>query len=122
MTTYLIFKDFVTFTSFSYTTNAAGQRVRSATGTDNTIKCAFLYQNTITKTTPELLLQDFIEFIISDDIEPNKDMVVTNLKDRYGHVIEAGPLKITSIKKYIGYTGKLHHYRLTCLNLRDSDC
>jgi hypothetical protein len=105
MTTYLVFKNFVTFTEYTYT-----------------VPCAFLVNNTITQTTPELMLQDFMEFIIGDGFVPNKDMIISNLVDRRGRVIFEGPWKITSLKKYVGFQGYVHHYRIAAVNLRDSDC
>ena len=34
---------------------------------------------------------------------------ISNVKDRYGNVIEVGPLEIISIRKQMGFGGRLHH-------------
>ena len=34
---------------------------------------------------------------------------ISNVKDRYGNVIETGPLEIISIRKQMGFSGRLHH-------------
>jgi hypothetical protein len=34
---------------------------------------------------------------------------ISNVKDRYGNVIETGPLEIISIRKQMGFGGRLHH-------------
>jgi hypothetical protein len=36
-----------------------------------------------------------------------------NIRDKYDNVIEAGPLEITSIMKWTGHSGSIHHLHVT---------
>lgn len=113
MTTYLVMKHKCTFNTYTETSNAAGQKVYSATpSVTKTVRCQFLYLATDNKTTPVEENEDIIEILVGDDIAPTYKQQIVNIKNKYGTIIEAGPLEIIGIKKYAGYGGKLHHYRL----------
>lgn len=113
MTTYLILKHKATFNTYTKTTNAAGQKVSGSTPSSTAVvPCTFLYLATDEKITPVVEKEDIIEIIIGDSHTPTYDQQIANIKDRFGNIIEAGPLEIIGIKKYAGYQGKLHHYRL----------
>lgn len=111
MTTFLALKHKATFRTPTYTTSAAGQK-KIASYTDTSVPCTFLYLATDEKTIPVQELEDIIEIIIGDSFTPSYSMEITNIKDRFGNIIEPGSLQIIGIKKYAGFAGKLHHYRL----------
>jgi hypothetical protein len=41
----------------------------------------------------------------------NYENRVSNVKDRYGNIILAGPLEVFSIQPKFGFAGRLHHYQ-----------
>ena len=91
--------------------NDAGQWVTTY-NTVVTRPCTFLYLATDEKAAPMQIKEDIIEVILDHEIEITYDDIIKNIKDRWGSVIEAGPLEIIGIKKYTGFQGKLHHYRI----------
>ena len=36
-----------------------------------------------------------------------------NIKDRFGNIIEEGPLEVTSVVHIMGFSGKLHHLEVS---------
>lgn len=141
MTTYIRFNNFCTFqrperdsiqqgmnTITPYTQNEAGQMVPnpayvSAGGTSveevKKVPCVFLYLATDEVTSPSQEWEDIIEVVIGDTLEPSYHDKITNISDRYGKIIEAGPLEIIGIKRYVGFQGQLHHYRLRTRRMKD---
>lgn len=41
------------------------------------------------------------------------DYQVNNIIDRYGNVLETGPMEIIAIQKKMGFSGRLHHIFVT---------
>lgn len=140
MTTYLRLTNFCTFkrretdsitsglnTYTPFTTNEAGQVVPNpayvAAGGSNfetvKVKCQFLYLAMEEVVTPAQEHEDIIELVIGDEIIPLYTDQVINISDRYGNIIEAGPLEIIGIKKYAGFDGKLHHHRLRTRKMKE---
>jgi hypothetical protein len=59
---------------------------------------------------------DKVEFYISyKDLQyASYSNRIQNIVDRYGNVIEAGPVEIINIHKQTGLNGKVRHVLLTC--------
>lgn len=95
-------------------TNAAGQKTITFNKTA-TIPAIFQAQKSERRIEPYIDNIDQYEFYIShqDARYVSYNNRIQNVVDRYGNVIEAGPLEIISIKKYMGYKGRLHHYLIT---------
>lgn len=86
---------------------------------DIKIPCVFLYLATDEVTTPAAEWEDIIEVVIGDKIEPKYTDKIKNISDRYGKIIEKGPLEIIGIKRYVGFQGELHHYRIRTRRMKD---
>lgn len=95
-------------------TNAAGQKTITFNKTA-TIPAIFQAQKSERRIEPYIDNIDQYEFYVShqDARYVSYNNRIQNVVDRYGNVIEAGPLEIISIKKYMGYKGRLHHYLIT---------
>jgi hypothetical protein len=91
-------------------TNAAGQKTITFTKTA-TIPAS--YQSGVSERRIEPYIENIEEykFYISyqDSGFISYNNRILNVKDRYGNVIETGPLEIISIRKQMGFGGRLHH-------------
>lgn len=108
-----------TFLKFSHTmdvyqrttsTNAAGQQTVSFSKAA-TISAQFQSVTSERRIEPYIVNIDEYEFYVSyqDNAYITYNNRIENVKDRYGNIIEAGPLEITNIQKYVGLGGRLHH-------------
>jgi hypothetical protein len=113
-------KTFIRFTNkidvYQRTTalNAAGQRTSTFEKTA-TIPAFFQAKRTERRLEPYVENIDEYEFYVSykDNEYITYNNRIENVVDRYGNIIEAGPLEIISVRKYIGYRGRLHHLLIT---------
>lgn len=141
MSTYLRFTNHCTFerretdgivqgmnTIQPFIQNEAGQTVPNpayiTAGGDNyedvtKVPCLFLYLATDEVTSPAAEWEDVIEVVVGDTLEPKYTDRIKNISDRYGKIIEVGPLEIIGIKRYVGFQGKLHHYRIRTRRMKD---
>lgn len=97
--------DFYTKTT---TTNAAGQRTYTYT-LAGTKKVLFQSMSSERRTIPYVDNVDEMQIYVS---YVDKDLVgyenrVQNIVDRFGNVIEAGPLEIVNIVYQLGFNGKI---------------
>ena len=108
-----------TFLKFSHTmdvyqrttsTNAAGQQTVTFSKAA-TISAQFQSVTSERRIEPYIVNIDEYEFYVSyqDTTYITYSNRIENVKDRYGNIIEAGPLEITNIQKYVGLGGRLHH-------------
>ena len=91
-------------------TNAAGQKTITFTKTA-TIPAS--YQSGVSERRIEPYIENIEEykFYISyqDSNYISYNNRILNVKDRQGNVLESGPLEIISIRKQMGFGGRLHH-------------
>jgi hypothetical protein len=94
--------------------NAAGQKTITFSKAA-TIPAIFQAQKSERRIEPYIDNIDQYEFYVSyqDAQYITYSNRIQNVIDRAGNVLEAGPLEIISIKKYMGYKGKLHHFLIT---------
>jgi hypothetical protein len=94
--------------------NAAGQKTITFNKAA-TIPAVFQSQRSERRIEPYIDNIDQYEFYIShqDAQYITYNNRIQNVTDRAGVVLESGPLEIISIRKYMGYKGKLHHYLIT---------
>lgn len=94
--------------------NAAGQKTISFSKTA-TIPAIFQAQRSERRIEPYIDNIDQYEFYIShqDAQYINYNNRIQNVVDRFGNVLETGPLEIISIRKYMGYKGRLRHFLIT---------
>jgi hypothetical protein len=95
-------------------TSAAGQKTITFSKAA-TIPAIFQAQKSERRIEPYIDNIDQYEFYISyqDAQYITYNNRIQNVVDRFGNVLETGPLEIVSIRKYMGYKGKLHHYLIT---------
>lgn len=86
---------------------------------ETVVPCVFLYLANNQKESPAQENEDIIEIVIGDTIIPKYTDKITNITSRKGVVIENGPLEIIGIKRYAGYQGELHHYRIRTRRMKD---
>lgn len=108
--TYLKFVHTVDVYQKTTSVNAAGQKTITF-AKSATIPAS--YQSGVSERRIEPYIQNIEEykFYISyqDTNVISYNNRILNVKDRYGNVIETGPLEIISIRKQMGFGGRLHH-------------
>jgi hypothetical protein len=108
--TYLRFVHVVDVYQKISSTNAAGQKTITFTKLA-TIPAS--YQSGVSERRIEPYIENIEEykFYISyqDANVISYNNRISNVKDRHGNVIETGPLEIISIRKQMGFGGRLHH-------------
>lgn len=97
------------------TTNNAGQITTTYTKAA-TIKSLYQAMSSERRVYPYVDNVDEIEFYIShrDQQYATYNNRIQNVLDRFGNVIEAGPVEIVNIHKQIGLNGKVRQILLTC--------
>lgn len=90
--------------------NDAGQKTVSFTKA-STIPAVFQANSSERRVVPYLENIDEYQFYIShqDASYISYDNRIFNVVDRYGTVLEEGPLEIVNIEKKTGFSGRLHH-------------
>jgi head-tail adaptor len=108
--TYLRFVHTIDIYQRTTTTNQAGQKTISFSKAA-TIPAQFQSINSKRRIEPYIANIDEYEFYVSyQDLQYiSYNNRIQNVMDRYGNVIETGPLEITNIQKYTGFGGRLHH-------------
>ena len=82
---------------------------------DTQLKESMLSNATERKLSPYIADVDEYQFYIPwqyNSIITYKSRIL-NVKDRYGNILETGPLEITEIEKKTSFSGKLHHILIT---------
>lgn len=101
----------------STTKSPAGQKVVTFNdGVD--VNCIFLDLATDERVLPVIEDQDIVEVLISDEIVPKYSDQIVNIRNRFSDILDEGPFEIIGIRKYVGYVGARHHYRLRTRRLR----
>jgi len=97
------------------TVNAAGQRTTTY-ALAATIKALYQAISSERRIEPYTENIDEIEFYISykNASYASYNNRISNVIDRYGNVIESGPVEIINIHKQTGLNGKIRHVLLTC--------
>lgn len=108
--TYLKFHHKIDIYEKTVTTNSAGQRTVSFSKSA-TIPAVFQAMDAEKRIEPYISNIDEYSFYISHQ---DKDLInynnrIQNVVDRYGNIIESGPLEIVNIRKYTSYTGRLSY-------------
>ena len=108
--TYLRFVHKIDVYERTTSTNSAGQRTITF-AKSATVPAVFQAKRSERRIEPYVENIDEYEFYIShqDAQYINYNNRIQNVRDRYGNVLEAGPLEIISIRKYMGFKGSLHH-------------
>ena len=108
--TYLRFVHTVDVYQKISSTNAAGQKTVTFTKLAN---IPASYQSGVSERRIEPYIENIEEykFYVSyqDSAVISYSNRISNVKDRYGNVIDTGPLEIISIRKQMGFGGRLHH-------------
>lgn len=90
--------------------NAAGQKTISFT---KSATIPAIFQSGISERRIEPYIENIEEYRFYISYQDVKYITynnrIENVKDRYGNVIETGPLEIVSIRKQMGFSGRLHH-------------
>lgn len=94
--------------------NDAGQKTVSF-AKEVTIPAVFQSSSSERRVSPYIENIDDYQFYVSykDATYISYDHRILNVKDRYGNVLEAGPLEIVNIEKKMGFGGRLHHIFVT---------
>lgn len=108
--TYLRFVHKIDVYQRTTSTNAAGQKTTTFSKSA-TVPAVFQAKRSERRIEPYIDNIDEYEFYIShQDAEYiTYNNRIQNVRDRNGNVLEAGPLEIISIRKYMGFKGSLHH-------------
>lgn len=94
--------------------NEAGQKTISFSKAA-TIPAVFQSSSSERRVAPYIDNIDDYQFYVSyqDAAYISYNNRILNVKDRYGNVLETGPLEITNIEKKMGFGGRLHHIFIT---------
>lgn len=108
--TYLKFYHKIDIYKRTEAVNDAGQKAVSFAKT-TTIPAFFQANASERRLTPYVANIDEFQFYVSyqDNQYITYGNRIYNVRDRYGNVIESGPLEIINIEKKIGFGGRLHH-------------
>lgn len=90
-------------------TDRSGQKIIDSY-TDLLIKrCLFLETSGNKKAVGKEQFEAVVAFYVDPltDIEPGD--LITDIKDKKGSIVEAGPLEVMSAKRVPGLSGKVHH-------------
>ena len=92
------------------TVQRSGQRkIDSYSVINSSVKCLFLS----TSGTKRTAVREEFEAVMAFYLEPNADIeegdIITNIRDKYGSVVEAGRFEVLSVKKVPGLNGVIHH-------------
>lgn len=108
--TFLVFPHKIDIYQRTTSTNAAGQKTYTY-AKSATIEALFQGQSSERRIAPYVDNIDEYQFYIpykyAQYISYNNR--IQGIKDRYGNLIEAGPLEIVNIQKQMGFGGRLHH-------------
>lgn len=94
--------------------NDAGQKTVSFAKAA-TIPAVFQSSSSERRVSPYIENIDDYQFYVSykDALYISYDNRILNVLDRYGNVLETGPLEIVNIEKKMGFGGRLHHIFVT---------
>lgn len=108
--TFLRFYHQIDIHTKTITVNDAGQKTVSFSKAA-TIPAVFQSNSSERRVVPYIENIDEYQFYISykDAEYISYNNRITNVKDRYGNIIETGPLEIVNIEKKMGFGGRLHH-------------
>lgn len=98
------------------TVAASGQKSAAWTISQTAAKCAYIPAQKRDRN--ENISQTYgynenISFMFANSVQADYSSRIYNVTDKYGNVIEAGPIEITSIVKVPGFSGKIHHYQIS---------
>lgn len=108
--TYLRFYHKIDVYTKTVSTNDAGQKTIAFTKTA-TIPAVFQANSSERRVVPYIENIDEYQFYVSyqDAQYISYNNRIYNVVDRYGNVLEVGPLEIVNIEKKLGFSGRLHH-------------
>jgi hypothetical protein len=102
------------------TANRAGQLAASWSIESSRIKCHYIPRVAVTRTKPTAEETETVTIFLPPDTEVAYGSRLYNIVDRYGNVIEEGPMEINAILKQPGFGGKIHHLALKAKRVIES--
>lgn len=119
--TFLRFTNKIDIYQISTTVSPAGQKI-STYSKVATVPAFFQAKRTERRLEPYVDNIDEYEFYMSYKEEPYiaYNNRIQNVVDRFGNLIEEGPLEIVSVRKYVGFRGQLHHLLVTTRRVVES--
>lgn len=109
MPIFTVFRHKVDVWNKTTTENAAGQKKPTWAVGISGEKCHYIPVTAITRTTPTYEETENVYIFMTPNSSVTYGSRLYNLVDRYGTVIEAGPIEIDGIFKEPGFGGKIHH-------------
>ena len=104
------------------TVAASGQKTAAWAISQSAAKCAYIPAQNKDKNQDISETYEYaqiISFMFENSVQANYSSRIYNVVDKYGHVIEVGPIEITSIVKVPGFSGKIHHYQISGYKVKD---
>lgn len=101
----------------------AGQKVATWSVAESAVRCSFIPQFNDSRnlmSNPVYSSNEIISFFFDGNTSIDYSYRLQNIKDKFGNIIESGPIEITSIIKVPGYTGKLHHIEVSGQRVTDN--
>lgn len=92
--------------------SASGQEKPTWTLTDQSVPCIYFPVSTDIRLTPTIGERDKYKMMFPAEIVIDYGTRIYNIVDRWGNVIDPGPLEIVSFLKQEGFSGKIHHLAL----------
>lgn len=120
MATYSVLRHKVNLYSKSSAENSAGQKAATWTLAVTSQKCHYVPRIAITRTKPTYEETESVTMIFPANASITYGTRFYNLVDRFGNVIEAGPMQVDAILKHAGYSGKIHHLAVTAKRVIES--
>ena len=109
MAIFTVFRHTADIWTKTQTTNAAGQAKASwALGT-SAVKCHYIPRTADVRYTPTYEETETVTIFFPSDSGISYSTRLYNLTDKFGNVIEAGPMEVVAVLKQPGFSGKIHH-------------
>lgn len=89
--------------------NSAGQKSPTWTLSSSDIKCHYVPRSSDTRTSPTQEEWDDIWMMFPADCGITYQHRIYNIHDKFGNVIEAGPLEVNGLLRQPGFSGRVHH-------------
>jgi hypothetical protein len=120
MTVHTIFNQRLDIWKKTQTKNNAGQLSATWAIESSRVKCHHIPRVAVTRTKPTAEETETVTIFVPNDTVINYGSRIYNIVDRYGNLIEAGPLEVDSILRQPGFGGKIHHIALKAKRVIES--
>jgi hypothetical protein len=93
--------------------SASGQKKPNWSLGFSDIQCHFIPRRATVRLQPTYDETEHVTLFFQSTAPVDYGKRIYNVKDKFGNIIEAGPMEIVAVLKHPGYTGKIRHIFVT---------